>query len=224
MLKLVSSLLFACASAAPLIISPNVTEGEEVAMLWVQGAESDKQAYVKIATAFQEEAAANGLSMYVGITDFLFSTPEPLLIDKYVGEVVTGLKDAGWNGKELYTAAHSLGSVMIQDCIKDHPDMFKGQILMGGSLARKHRQNNNSTGLTEFHFPVPSMTLAANKDGLYRITRNAESYWHQVKNLDPKEAGRYPVVLLKGFSHSSFMDETMLPSMVKKSDLKAEVE
>ena len=66
--------------------------------------------------------------------------------------------------------------------------------------------------------------LAGTKDGLYRISRNAESYWHQVKNIDSKEKGRYPVVLLKGVSHASFMDETMMPSLVKASDLKADVD
>lgn len=42
-------------------------------------------------------------------------------------------------------------------------------------------------------------------------------------NIVKREAGRYPVVLLKGVSHGSFMDETMLPTLIVKDDLRPEV-
>lgn len=38
------------------------------------------------------------------------------------------------------------------------------------------------------------------------------------------QAKKFPVVALEGMSHASFMDSSMLPSGVKDSDLKPEVE
>lgn len=70
---------------------------------------------------------------------------------------------------------------------------------------------------------IPTLTLAAEKDGQYRIFRNAEAYWHQVYNINPEQKGDYPVVVIKGASHGSFMLESMLPSTVQKADLKPEI-
>ena len=152
--------------------------------------------------------------------------PEPLLMKKQVEDAIAGVKAAGWSGSDIFMAAHSLGSVMAQDYVYNNTQtsIFKGQILMGGSLARKYRHNNNATGETVWKYPVPTLTLAAEKDGLYRITRNAEAYYHMVKNIDGAERGRYPVVLLKGMSHVSFMDISMAPGLVKSDDLKPEVD
>jgi hypothetical protein len=112
---------------------------------------------------------------------------------------------------------------MVENYTIKHPDEIKGQILMGGSLLRSMRHNDNSTGLTVIETEVPTLVLAGSKDGLYRITRNAESYWHQVINITPSQKGKYPVILLKGASHASFQDETMMSSVVKASDLKADI-
>ena len=68
------------------------------------------------------------------------------------------------------------------------------------------------------------MTLLGEKDGLLRISRGAEAYWHQQINIDKNQENNFPVVYLKGASHASFMDSSMLPSAVKDSDLKQEVD
>lgn len=78
---------------------------------------------------------------------------------------------------------------------------------MGSGVLRKHRQNDNSTGLTEILSGVPTLTLAGDKDGLYRISRNAEGYFHQIQNVSPESKDKYPLRLLKGVSHGSFMDD-----------------
>lgn len=166
------------------------------------------------------------MSAWVGITNFLADLPEPLRMKEQVQDCIDGVKKAGWTGNDLYLAGHSLGAVMAQDFLFNNTQTstFKGQILMGGSLQRKYRHNNNATGETVWKYPVPTLTLAAEKDGQYRITRNAEAYYHMVKNINSAEKGRYPVVLLKKMSHSSFIDKTMIPSVVKKNDLKPEID
>lgn len=88
---------------------------------------------------------------------------------------------------------------------------------MGGSLLRSMRHNDNSTGLTIIDHPVPTLTIAGTKDGLYRISRNAESYYHHVQNN--KNPGNHPVIVLPGLNHASFMDKKYSTSIVKDNDL-----
>ena len=48
---------------------------------------------------------------------------------------------------------------------------------MGSDLLRTERKINND-GKTEIDFPVPTLSISGTKDGLFRITRVAESYYH----------------------------------------------
>ena len=91
---------------------------------------------------------------------------------------------------------------------------------MGSGLDREHRSNNNETGLTEFNYEVPTLSICGTKDGLFRVTRAAENYFHQFLNIDPSQAGKYPIHVLEGGSHGSFMDEDILSKLVQSRDLK----
>ena len=88
------------------------------------------------------------------------------------------MRDGGFGGDQIFATGHSIGSLILSDYTKSHPDTFKGLMLMGGSLNRKFRTNDQPE--TKWDFPVPVQTLAGSKDGMYRISRNAESYYHQV--------------------------------------------
>jgi len=55
---------------------------------------------------------------------------------------------------------------------------------MGNGLARELRSNNNETGLTMFNYDVPTLSICGTKDGLFRVTRTAENYFHQFLNID----------------------------------------
>lgn len=95
--------------------------------------------------------------------------------------------------------AHSLGGVMSQIYIKDKPEMFKGVIFTGSGLLANTRAILDD-GTTEFSIKTPSLTLGGTKDGLFRITRGAVSYWHQITNISPKQAGLHQYVALATFS------------------------
>jgi len=94
--------------------------------------------------------------------------------------------------------------------------------MMGGGLLRDNYVNNNATGLTEIT-TTPSLSIFGTKDGLYRISRSAEAYFHQVENIAPAMKNKYPVVVVEGGSHGTFMDEKMLSSFVAKNDLMPEI-
>lgn len=127
----------------------------------------------------------------------------------------------GFDGDNLFIAAHSLGGVMSQKYVKGKTN-FKGQILMGSVVLRADRSLNDQ-GESEFSQTVPTLTISGTKDGLLRVSRAAESYWHQYTNIKSDQAGMFPVLVLEGVSHARFMDDSMIPSYVTKNDLNPEI-
>jgi hypothetical protein len=70
-------------------------------------------AYTELAQKFIDTIGSKyGLNAYVALPDFIFETPDPVLIEKYLNQAKKDLKDAGFSGNEFYIAAHSLGTVI----------------------------------------------------------------------------------------------------------------
>jgi hypothetical protein len=111
---------------------------------------------------------------------------------------------------------------MGQGYTKDHASEFQGQILMGGGILRGNRANVNSTGNTHMDM-ISTLTISGTKDGLYRISRAGEGFYHGVTNIESRQKDWFPNVIIEGASHGSFMDETMLPSLVASSDLQPDI-
>jgi len=223
--KLIALMAIIQTVLATIVLAPTAVSAtsKDIGVVWINGAECKPAAYVKLAEAFQAEAALAGYNAWVGIPSFTLDTPNPIQFDEAAKLAKAAVVAKGFKAGDFYIAAHSLGTVMTQDWIQYNPDEFKGQILMGGGILRSFRSNNNETGLTHFHTVIPTLTIAATKDGLYRATRAAEGYWHGVTNVEAEQKGRFPVVLLEGGSHGSFMDEDMLPVLVKDKDLLPEL-
>ena len=55
-----------------------------------------------------------------------------------------------------------------------------------------------------------------------RITRVAESYYHQVTNISSSQAKLFPVEVLTGVAHYQFAGGVP-PSFVQKNDLKGDI-
>lgn len=115
----------------------------------------------------------------------------------------------GFTGDNWFLAAHSLGGVMTQDFLKKgstkvDASQFKGQILMSSVLLRGTRKVQDTDGTTLYDYSTPTLTIGGTKDGLMRISRVAESYWHQVTNISPSQASLFPVEVLSGVAHYQF--------------------
>lgn len=98
-----------------MLAPPEAATGDEVAVVWIHGADCDTKAYEEFANNIQTQAATAGKKVWVGLPTFLFDVPEPLLIDKYVKDTIAKLRDAGFSGDNIMLAGHSLGGVMAQD-------------------------------------------------------------------------------------------------------------
>jgi len=74
--------------ADTIVMPPSITEGTEVAIVWIHGARCENDAYMTIANAVQTEAAKNGTKVWVGLPQFPGEIPEPKLMDKEVEKTI----------------------------------------------------------------------------------------------------------------------------------------
>jgi Alpha/beta hydrolase family len=102
----------AFADAKLITMPPTVTSGDDIAIIWIHGMSCDNAAYQSIAKEVQDQGAEKGQRIWIGLPDFIFDAPEPILIDHYVSEAVADLRKQGFTGDNLVMAGHSLGGVM----------------------------------------------------------------------------------------------------------------
>lgn len=219
-ISIIATLL--CTSQAISFTPKEGTTGQDIALVFFQGASSPVAGYGPVAEQIQKTAAENGLRAFVGIPSFLFDAPEPLQVGSAFNGAIADLKKLGFTGDAIFLAGHSLGGVMAQGYAPKNSNVIKGLILEGSVLLRGTRKVQTN-GLTKFNIDLPTLTLCGELDGLLRITRCAESYYHQVENIDPSQRDLFPVVALKGFSHWRFSSGNP-PSNVLNNDLTPEIE
>jgi len=49
---------------------------------------------------------------------------------------------------------------------------------------------------------VPTVAIGGTKDGLMRVSRMAESFWHTYNTVEEKQANIFPTVVFEGVSHA----------------------
>lgn len=99
----------------------------------------------------------------------------------------------GFSGDNIVMAGHSLGGAMAQNYTANNPDKIKAQVLMGSVLTREKREIR-SDGTTKWNYQTPTMALGGTKDGLMRITRVAESFWHTNMNIMLDQSQMFPTI------------------------------
>lgn len=98
--------------------------------------------------------------------------PDPLTIAKDVEKILSAMSAEKMSSEApVFVAGHSLGGTVLQYYVASNPKKVHGQILMGSCLLRKYR---NET------YPVPTLTMGGELDGLNRVTRIIEEYFHRV--------------------------------------------
>lgn len=131
------------------------------------------------------------------------------------------MRSEGFTGDNIIMAGHSLGGVMAQGYTKDHADTIKAQVLMGSVLTREKRSINKD-GTTQINYDTPTMAIGGTKDGLMRLSRVAESFWHSDININESQKKLFPTYAIEGVSHSQFLSGTP-PLPVRNADLKPDI-
>eukprot|EP00942_MAST-04A_sp_MAST-4A-sp1_P015053 g15053.t1 len=196
------------------LLKPIKQGTKQVGIVFVQGAQIAPEAYLPLAKKIQKESA---LSIYIVIPAFALNTPEPLVLSSGIKNGIKAMYDAGLDkNADLIMMGHSLGGAMLQDYVFKCTNC-KAQVLMGAGLLRKYRNGSMASD-----YPVNTLTIDGTLDGLYRVTRQAENYYHYVLHPQNDKPLNFPVVVYEGVSHMQFASGTP-PFLVKKSDLKPTV-
>ena len=200
------------AAADDVVLKPLNTTQSEVAMVFIQGAGIDPEQYVPLAQAIQ---TSSQYSLWVGIPKFSLDTPDPLEIAECISRIMDSMHAAGMNTKKFFFAGHSLGGTVLQDYLFDSGETGFAQVLMGSFLERKYRN---------ISYPVATLTIGGELDGLCRVTRIMESFYHSVlKASNRTEAvANFPVLTVAGMSHMQFASGDP-PPLVKDRDLRPEI-
>ena len=108
--------------------------------------------------------------------------------------------------------------------VENEKDSAAGLVLLGSFLTRKYKTGTTSEGRPQIEYPVPSLTVGGELDGLCRISRITEALYSQVTfSNDPKQAVVYmPVTIIPGMNHMEFASGE-IPKFVKDNDLQAEI-
>jgi hypothetical protein len=198
-------LVWVC-GGSPIILPPVPgAQGPEVSFVVLHGAMIPASAYQALAQRLQEELQGDG-ALWVGILDVTMLISDAELTGA-IAEAEAEMTAAGMDAKYRFICGHSVGAVRAQNLTYASPQGLTGQVLLSSPLTRSY---NNVT------YPVATLMVGGEKDGLTRISRMAESY-HVYKG----RAG-FPVVVLPGVNHAVFLTGRP-PLRVRRHDLKAEV-
>lgn len=206
------SLLFSVTYSDDMIWKPQKVLQQSIGLIIIQGAQIKPQQYAPLVDVLQ---TLSQCSLWVGIPDYHFDVPEPLEIGSGIDRILKSMKAKGMNDSiPLFFGGHSLGGVILQDYLQNHSTIAKGQILMGSFLLEKYR------GVT---YKVPTLTIGGELDGLTRVTRIMEAYYHQVFNTtDSTKLTNFPVIVINGMTHFQFASGEP-PALVKLRDLAPEI-
>ena len=196
------------------ILKPETSGGRQVAIILVQGPWFKPDEYVPLAKSVQ--SASPDLAVWVGVPEYKFDLPVPLDIGSGVERVLKQMQTEGMKANATFLAAHSLSGLDVQSYVAGHPS-FKGQILLGSFLQRKYRNTS---------YPVPTLTLSGELDGVCRVTRIMEEYYHRSRLglFSAYDVVRFPVVIVRGMNHYQFAsDNGTVPPEVTVLDLKPEI-
>ena len=200
-----------------IIIPPTKPSGPDIGFIFVQGAEISAKNYQKFAIQLQNKFDGR---LWIALTEFPLNTPEPVLVNSVMSAAYDGMKKNGFDfgqNSSFFFAAHSLGGIIIQDyLIKNFeklPFHLAGLILEGCFITRSN--------LNKIPQKFPAiLTLGGELDGLARVTRMAESFYHNKNDLSVKES---ITLVVNGMNHFQFIGDGERTPTIIKNDIEPEI-
>jgi hypothetical protein len=206
------------------ILPPPMDKAGPVSVVYfAQGADITTDQYTLIMTELQNTV---DFPLWVGIPQCPFNVAAiPGGLKKGIDRVSTSMQEMGMRAELHFYAGHSLGGAMMPDYVHDEvPDTATGMFLFGAFLTRKFKTSQTPEGRPQVEFPVPSLTVGGELDGLARLSRVVEALYTQVTfSEDPGAAARFmPVTVVGGMNHMQFASGEA-PTFVLQNDLQADV-
>ncbi|RYG67454.1 hypothetical protein EON64_07390, partial [archaeon] len=173
----------------------------------------------------QKIQQAVGFELWVAVPQCAFdSCAVPGTLKWGIERVSSKLLKLGVQASVRFYGGHSLGGAMIPDYVSAYDPAAAGMVLMGSFLTHKWKTGATAEGTPQVVFPVPTLTVGGELDGLCRITRIAEAAYSQIDlAADPQQAAvTMPVTVIAGLNHMFFASGA--PSnFVQQFDLRSEL-
>ena len=200
-----------CNTLSAYIIKP-IKEGKtELSLIMVPGASISPEKYGPLAEEIQKQSHRK---LWVNIAEIPLNIANPLTIDHAIEKAQKQLKKSGARSSKVFIAGHSLGGSMIQH-LNLNKSQIDGLIFLGSFIARNKK---------DYIKTIASLTIAAELDGLTRISRIAESYHLDIEVKKNKTDAKLhnPIHIISGMNHSQFSSGEQ-PFLVKQRDLAPEI-
>lgn len=147
--------------------------------------------------------------------------------EKEIKDALGGM-DIKSPGKKILLIGHSWGGHAVQNFMNKYKEgsfedwHIMGGVLLGSSIQRHliTVQKDGSSFVDMGPNSTPIMIFGAEMDGLNRISRFAESFYHTSINIDPIQQNKFYNLMIDGINHASFANFSMeQPVYIKKNDL-----
>ena len=167
-LVLIFELFYLISSSSDIILEPIKQGGNNAALIFIPGAELPPERYVPL---LKQTQLTSTDSLWIAIPSFPDNFPIEQLRPKVIDEMLIKLHKSGMlTNTTIFLGGHSLGGIASQTLAYKYPNQVFGQILIGSFLERKYETASTI-------YPVPTLILSGELDGLARVTRIIESFY-----------------------------------------------
>lgn len=222
-LLLVIKLVFAWEDIIIPPLSVNKT-GSHTVLIYIQGASIPTSSYVEIGLQIQAQVP---FPLWVALPQMIDNVAAiPKGLSDGVDRIKRLLNKAGLpKGSFIFFGGHSLGGAMVVDYVNASSPDSDGLILHGAFINRKYKTGKTKFGRPQLNFPVPTLTVGAELDGLCRLTRISEALYSQIIFAeDPLDAERrFPVTVIASMNHGQFANSSNLSAFVTNNDITPEI-
>jgi dienelactone hydrolase len=179
--------------------------GEDIGFIMIPGAQIAGEQYQDLGEEIQRQLP--GARVWLGLTKgWLGNFPNPIEIAGALNDCLAHASSEGLAGP-VFMAGHSLGGIMLETYIKDHPDVAAGIILLGSYLPDLFGDHSNV-------FPVPVLTAVGELDGLTL----SYVYREWMESADAGVLGGFPVYVIDDANHAQVASGD-IPSFVTEQDI-----
>lgn len=199
-------LMYCVSSSTDILLEPIKRGQYNVALVFLPGAELPPERYVPLAKQVQTESTQ---TLWVGIPAFIGDLPFEQTRPQVIAEILGKLNKLGMpNDAQVFLGGHSLGGISSQTLAIAHANQLLGQVLIGSFIERKHRSTSSP-------YPVSTLILSGELDGLARVTRIVESFYFY---------STYPhfTLIIPGMNHMDTASGTP-SSHIVKNDISSEI-
>jgi hypothetical protein len=203
---LIFELFYLISSSSDIILEPIKQGTNNAALIFIPGAELPPERYVPL---LKQAQLTSSNSLWIAIPSFPGNIPIEQLRPKVIDEMITKLHRSGMStNTAIFLGGHSLGGITSQALAYKYSNKIFGQILIGSFLERKYETASTI-------YPVSTLILSGELDGLARVTRIIESFYFY---------STYPhfTLIISGMNH---MNTASGPpsSHIIKNDIQSEI-